>query len=193
MAGIEHNLSFDPETHQYWVDGEEVLSVTQILKSCCIIDDTWFTEVARQRGQAIHLATEYLDQNDLNWDSISPKIAGYVKSYKQFKSDVDFTIERIECPFFNPTYRFAGTPDRVGIIHGEKTILDLKIGQRADWHRLQTAGYALLMGNGYKRYGLYLTNKGTYNLDEHRNHQDYNVFLSGLTVANWNKRNGKGN
>ncbi len=63
----------------------------------------------------------------------------------------------------------------------------------SDWHRLQTAGYVILLGNSYKRYGLYLTNKGTYALDQHRNHRDYNVFLSALTVANWIKRNGKGN
>lgn len=186
MSRPGHNLSFDPQTHQYWVDGEEVLSVTQILKSCCIVDETWFTEVARDRGQAVHLATQYLDQEKLDWDSISPGIAGYVDSYRQFKSDTDFTIERNESPLFNPIYRFAGTPDRIGTINGEKTILDIKIGQRASWHRLQTAGYALLVGNGYKRYGLYLTNKGTYALERHRNHQDHRVFLSALTVANWN-------
>ena len=55
-------LSFDPITHQYRLDGERVPSVTQVLSVCGLIDDTWYTEESRQRGQAIHLATKLLDE-----------------------------------------------------------------------------------------------------------------------------------
>lgn len=185
--------SFDPETHQYRVDGEKVLSVTQVLNVCGLIDDTWYTEEGGQRGQAIHLATQLYDEDDLDWESVSPEISGYLDAYRKFRQEVSFEPDLIEHPLYSPTYRYAGTPDRTGIMNGENVIFEIKSGQTAKWHRLQTAGYALLLGNGYKRYGLYLTNKGTYNLDHHRNHQDYNVFLSALTVANWNRGNGKRN
>ena len=56
-------FTFDPDTHQYWVGGEKVLSVTQILKTCGLIDDTWYTEKGRQRGQAVHLATQLYDED----------------------------------------------------------------------------------------------------------------------------------
>ncbi len=45
-------LSFDPETHQYWVDGEKVLSVTQVLKAAGLVDDRWYTIEGIRRPQA---------------------------------------------------------------------------------------------------------------------------------------------
>ena len=177
--------SFDPETHQYRVDGEKVLSVTQVLNVCGLIDDTWYTEEGGQRGQAIHLATQLYDEDDLDWESVSPEISSYLDAYRKFRQEVSFEPDLIEHPLYSPTYRYAGTPDRTGIMNGENVIFEIKSGQKAKWHQLQTAGYALLIDHNVERYVVYLSGNGSYRLDQHRNSSDMNVFLSALTIAYW--------
>jgi hypothetical protein len=181
-------LSFDPATHQYRVDGETILSVTQILKACGIIDDTWYTKESAQRGQAVHLATQLFDESDLDWDSVSPEITGYLDAYRKFRQEVIFEVDMIEQPIYSATYRFAGTPDRTGILNGKNVVIDIKSGQKAKWHRLQTAGYALLLDRPVERYVLYLLKTGSYRLDQHRSSSDTSVFLAALSVASWSTK-----
>ena len=51
-------IKLDRETHTYTPN---LPSVTEILRSVGLIDATWYTEEARQRGTAVHLACEYWD------------------------------------------------------------------------------------------------------------------------------------
>ena len=47
----------------------------------------------------------------------------------------------------------GGTPDSTGISNGESIVLDIKSGQKAKRHRLQTAEYSLLLDYIIERYG----------------------------------------
>lgn len=47
-------VAFDPLTHTYTMDGEPVLSVTQLCEQAGLVDKTFFTEEARQRGTDVH-------------------------------------------------------------------------------------------------------------------------------------------
>ena len=59
-------LTFVPTKHRYLLDGRVVPGVTSILKAAGYVDDTYFTEYARDRGSAAHAATHYYDEGDLD-------------------------------------------------------------------------------------------------------------------------------
>ena len=65
IPACTHPIQFDEAAHVYTVAGVERPSVTQILKDAGLIDTTWYTDEARQRGRAVHLAAQFLDEDDL--------------------------------------------------------------------------------------------------------------------------------
>src|SRR3989338_2196847 len=97
-------LTFDEENHLYCFEGKPVQSVTQILKSAGLIDDQWFTEAARRRGQYVHEAAQYLDEEDLNWENVDPILQPYLRAYEKFKAETGFIPILIEKRLYNPTY-----------------------------------------------------------------------------------------
>lgn len=190
-------FTFDPNEHRYYLDGVEIPGVTSILKEVGL-SQFWggFTEAA-WRGLHVHEAAELLDLNDLDWNSVYPKWAGYVHAYDRFKRDKGFVPELIEYQTYHPQFRFAGTIDRRGMLTelGERrVILDLKTGVEEDWHRWQTAGYLVLGGPSWaldRRGDLYLHEDGTYSpIHWHDDNADIRTFLSALTVTHtkWSQR-----
>src|SRR3989338_6921714 len=90
-------LTFNDETHEYFWNGEKVpYSVTGILKVSGLIDTTWYNEPARVRGTYVHEATQFLDEDCLEWDSLDPVITPYVEAYARFKTESKFHVKRIE-------------------------------------------------------------------------------------------------
>jgi outer membrane lipoprotein-sorting protein len=68
----------------------------------------------------------------------------------------------------NETYLYGGTLDRTGVLMpygGPSVLVDLKTGQKADWHAIQTAAYAELLNRAIhkpvKRFSLYLQEDGS--------------------------------
>ena len=182
-------LAFDETTHTYTLGGEILPSVTQIIKETGLAGDSNWTPDPFYliRGTLVHQATALLDRNDLDEASVDPQIRGYLESYKRFLKETGFLPEVVEVPRFNPTLRYAGTPDRVGRLSGEGLVLDLKTGvSRPRWHKIQTAGYVLLSPeHPEKRAALYLGGDGTFSLVEHTDPHDSQVFLAALTVHRW--------
>ena len=177
-------IVFNNEGHIYTVDGKIIPSVTTIIKDCGLIDTTWFTEGATTRGTYVHQATELLDRDDLDEASLDPVLIPYVDAYRRFKQETGFVIDDIEKRVHNATYGYAGTLDRTGTFIGDKTksIIDIKTGQPAKWHGVQLAAYALCYQEPHNRYGVYLSNTGSYRLERYKNRQDTQVFLACLTV-----------
>lgn len=174
---------------------EHLPRVTGILKDAGLIDTTWFTAGACERGSAVHLACQYLDEGDLDISSLDPQLEGYVRAYCAWKHDSNITgIQWIEMPMQDPLGMYRGTPDRV-LITRPRMLADLKTGQYHPSHKWQTAAYVNCLQDpySYSRIGVYLTKDGKYSVREFPKTEyrdDLNIFMAALTIVQAKKRNG---
>lgn len=178
----------DPETHTYYL-GEKVLpSVTQILDDVGIIDSNKFCkdEFYLDRGHAIHSATDLIDKGQLDRRSLDKRIKGYVAAYEAFKKDTGFEVMASEIAAYSKTYKYAGTSDKIGLLYGNKSMIDLKSNDVPGWCGIQLSGYCeLFPGKMYERFGLGLKEDGSYRLRQFDNFRDRTVFLAALNVYNY--------
>lgn len=169
--------------------------VTKILADAGLVDTTWFTAEGCERGQMVHLACQYLDEGDLDEDSLDPALMGYVEAYKSFRAQQGACEwEWIECPRQDPMGLYRGTPDRIVIVR-PRSLWDLKGGAPLRWHAIQTAAYVNMLPDpySYRRFGLYLKPNGQYSVREYPRadyQRDLNVFMSALTLHNWRDHHG---
>lgn len=218
----EKTLLFDEQTHTYLLDGHEIPSVTQIMKVAGIIDGSFYNDVGRLRGSAVHLATQYLDEGELNpengaldWASLDAEITPYVHAYVRFKQESGFVPEMIEKRVLHtrdvgkpPCIAYAGTLDRTGHFpctgspSGSYAILDIKTGSIPKWAGIQLAAYAHALPPEIpiRRFALQLKNTGKYKLQEFKDTDDYMAFygachiVQGQRLINqWRVKNGKSN
>jgi hypothetical protein len=190
-------FSFDPVRHLYTLDGKVLPSVTQILAP--LIDYSGVPpavlERARRLGQAVHRMTELYDIDDLDMDNLAPELMPYLTAWIKFRAETGFTPEGIEEQHYHPALRFAGTLDRRGLIGGRPSVLDIKkmlvLGPIIG---VQLAAYKeLCIKKGLPvedRYGLGLRNDGTYRLVPFTDKGDWPVFLSLLTIRNFEEKHG---
>jgi len=179
------NCRFEPDSHRFFIGDRQVVSVTQALKIVGVIDDTWYSEEGRARGEAVHLACHFLDLDMLDWKSLDPQIVPYVQAYQKFLNESGFIPGLIEQPVYNHAFFYAGILDRTGILNGENVLIDIKSGDPEPWADLQTAGYARCLLQHHRRFTLRLYPNGTYKLVERKNPNDVQVFLAAVAVANW--------
>jgi hypothetical protein len=128
--------TFTELTHTYKTDGVVVPSVTQVLTLAGISDVSGvplhILERAAAIGTAVHQATELLEQDDLDMESLDPSTVGYVKAYQLFKEVTGFKAEMVEyrtvaeCSGF----KYGMCVDRVGTIEGKEYVLDIKTSSR---------------------------------------------------------------
>jgi len=184
-------LVFDPERHAYILDGRVIPSVTQILTAEGIINGQWYTEDGRRRGGHVHLALRYLDEGRLDEDSVTDEVRPYLEAWQRFISETGFICLQIEQPYADRNLGFAGTPDRVGWMDGDKTlsIIDIKTGSPEPWHALQTAAYAVGIGKRMaKRWSVYLRNDGNYRLVQYQDIDDINAWIGLVSIRNWKQK-----
>lgn len=189
------NVEFDPEAHAYAANGKAYPSVTQILDAAGFGEwlrriDAETLEYARTRGEAVHLATRYLDEGTLDWGTVSEPIKGCVEAYARWKRRSRFIPIAIEQPMVNSRLGFAGMPDRIGLIYGVPVIVDTKTGAESPAHALQLAGYAMLIPQATiaRRFALYLRDDKTFRVKEFPLKdlaRDTAAFRAALTIANW--------
>lgn len=170
-------LTFDEQRHEYTIDGTVLPSVTTIIQPIRFIKhggavDSYARMMAAERGTRVHeacLAYDFDPSIELDAD-----ILPYVEAYATFKRDYGVTDwMHYELPLGNLLIGYAGTVDRIGIIDGEITVVDLKSGASVDKHMLQAqlSAYALLARScniviaplpSIKLIGLQLRNDGKY-------------------------------
>ncbi len=184
-------IDFDPVTHEYRLEGVILPSVTQILSAEGFIDDTWFTEQARERGRIVHKATHLYDMDDLDEDTVDPVIALYLEAWKRFKGESGFVVEHSERQVWSTTYQYAGTLDRQGRFPKGRlpAIIDIKTGACNRWTGLQLAAYETALNEPHERYGVELRGDGTYKLMPFTDRTDRAVWLSAVSVHHWKKFN----
>ncbi|WP_431068232.1 hypothetical protein [Ralstonia holmesii] len=190
-------LRFDEAKHEYFVRGVRYPSVTQILAP--LVDYSQVPravlERARKLGQAVHRMTELYDLDDLDMDDLADELRPYLTAWIKFRAETGFVPESIEKRLYHPALRFAGTPDRSGLINRRRAVIDIKkmlyLGPVIG---LQLAAYKeLFEKNGTHvedRYALGLRADGTYRLQEFKDKTDWPTFLSLLTTRNWREKHG---
>ena len=199
--GAESGLTFDPVEHRYALNGKPVPNVTSILDSLGFGDfgrvSPGVMEAARARGEDVHSACELLDKGILDWTTVSEEISGYVIAYQKFKHEFNPELLAIEERVYHPTYRFAGTLDRVWRIRGDIDLTDIKAGTEQAAHPMQTAAYRLAWDSGHppslavkRRHALYLRSSGTFDYRLHNGVSDGAAFLAALQLFHWRGSNG---
>jgi hypothetical protein len=171
------------------MDGLPVPGVTRLLKHVgyeVYGAGSWH----RDRGKAVHLACQFLDEGCLKWETVTDEILPHVVAYERFKKDTGFKPKRIEEPLFHMTLKYGGTLDREGTwdLGPERVLLDFKSGAVSPWTGLQLAGYDLLLPPlklPRLRCGLALQENGFYNYKPFKDHQDKNLFLSIVAFYWW--------
>ena len=127
-------IDFDPDKHEYRIDGKVVPSVTHI---CRILNydvadgnnNKWLRDYAADRGSRVHAYTAAIDYGE-ELDEVDADCAGYVEAYIRFLRDFkpDWTgIERI---VGNERARYAGTLDRMGYMEDRAVLIDIKTGAK---------------------------------------------------------------
>lgn len=161
-----------------------MLRVTDVLKAAGLIDPTWFTQEARDRGQAVHLATELHDQGEL--DESQPwgdaKAVKRFQTYQRFRREKNCNIIAVEHEITHPL-GFAGRMDRLVEMDSRRGVLDIKPPGESAWHPIQLAAYQAGAGPEWPcRWNLYL-GETSYRLVERKNPHDWNVFKAALILA----------
>ncbi len=181
-------LTFDSKKHRYFVDGKPVLSVTQYLKLAGCIDDEWYTEGGRQRGSAAHTAIHYLNENDLDRNSLHSIVVPFVAGYDKFVADTGFVPKLVEHRIYDPIYGVTGTLDVTGTwkLSPGNIIIDYKTGTIEDHVALQLAAYEAGLPERHRRFALQLKPDATYKLSkEYTDRNDIKIFRSMVVEVNW--------
>lgn len=173
----------------YRIGGRRVPSVTEILRYGGWVDfsgvDPGVLARAAERGHFVHEASELLDEDDLDWDTVPREWAGYVRAYAEFRAHSDLEILASEEVITNEAYRYCGQLDRRGRMRGRPCILDIKTSyQPSDTWGIQIAGYAAAFDLPHDRYALWLRRDGTYRLIPYCQPDDTRLFLASALVVN---------
>lgn len=192
-------LFFDEATHTYYYNGNKVPGVTSILEDVGLSDFSMvppdILAQAQALGTEVHHITELSDKGEDIGIQASEAGMAMLLQYDQFIYDFQVTFIEVEKKIFCEKYLYAGTLDRIAVFNklSDKPVLfDIKTGQPSISHQIQTAAYEYAYKEDKRskmdRYTLYLSTEG-YKLSEpYRNRQDFDVFLSALSVYNYKRR-----
>lgn len=144
-------IDFSEQEHRYWVDGNEVPSVTQVIRFLSIDQavgaDPAMRAAAAERGTRIHSAC--CDYDFDHMCDVDGDITGWVEGYAKFLRDYqvdDWTAQEKIVAGDIAGLRMAGTIDRVGIVDGDLMVIDIKTGSKIHEAPVsaQTVAYALM-------------------------------------------------
>ena len=188
-------LQFDPAEHRYSVDGREIPSVTTILKDAGMVDYSFCTEFARERGSMAHKAIHFDMENDLDETSLNPMLVGYVQAARAVVRDLRLTTLAVERRLHSPLMDVAGTLDYLGEADGKIHLIDWKTGDPPPAVALQLAAYADLLHEDdgtrvARRIAARLRQDGTYTLVHYTDRHDIAKFRAAVQVAAWRKEHG---
>ena len=188
---------FDEASHTYTVDGVAVPSVTQImggLRDFAGIPE-WVLAAAAVRGDAAHRACALLDLDDLDESTVAPKVAPYLDGWRLFSQREKPEWALVERPLYDPTNRYAGTPDRAGWALDGWGVFEIKTtAQLHPAFGVQLAGYHRLVcvdadfEPATRRYVVQLLPNGKYRVEQYKDPLDEVVFASCLAINHWRRR-----
>lgn len=209
MCGLAPYLEYDDASHVYFVDGEEVPSITQVLKEVGAVNSDYFTEEAARRGTLVHALTEQLDRPvGEKSDQMPPcseeelnVAAKYVAQWVRLRENVPFKIEEggIEEKVFDSVHCYAGRLDRRVTITDQcvsRALIEIKTnksGYLPKWTGLQLAAqaHAKEPGELFRRFAFVLTPE-RYLIHEFPTSEfvnDRDTFLAMVRSVRWLRAN----
>ncbi len=145
MSVRKANVEFDETTHTYRLHGRVLPSVTAIIGR--VLPGFQADDYYLQRGRALHHGCRLLDEGRLDWNSVSPEIAGRIQAFAKFRSDCPAETVARERSLAHSTYGFAGTLDLM-LKQDRLLVCDMK-STLTPQARLQLAAYSLLWKHNY--------------------------------------------
>jgi hypothetical protein len=193
-------ITFEEATHTYRDKSGAIWpSVTTILKPVydfANIDPTVLENKAAL-GTYVHKASELIDEGRLDWSAVIEPALPYCRAYEKFMREVDPMYLGAETLVYHTGMRFAGTFDRLALIGGVLTLIDIKtVAVLSAAVGVQLAAYekALLDCAGTKveaRAALQLMPNGNYRLVPFNKPNDWTVFVALKTVWNFAQEKSK--
>lgn len=197
MQVLEHpqptqSLRLEEETHTYWLGGDRIPGISELLRYWGYFDDTYYTEMGRDIGSAVHAGIHDIEVGGAAAIEFSNvKILHRLDEYVRFKGDKDFRVLYAERILLDPGQRYACKIDLWGQFGDSttKALVEVKCGAELAWHKLQTAGQRrCLPPEPTRRFALYLPATGRYSLKEHTDRAD-EALVDGLASGFWWNKN----
>jgi hypothetical protein len=190
------NIERDEE-HVYTVDGKIMPSVTQILQAHLQIDYYHQDDYYKDRGSEVDRCSVLYLEDDLDWDTIDPRVRPFIEQFKIFCETSSFSSIAHHGFVHDPVMGFAGEFDLFGTMGDWDSprfvLIDIKTGSEMPHYKLQTAMYVMAFLQTHtdftghsltdiKRFGLYLA-RDHYKLKKHDNPVDFS-YAQSICLAN---------
>ena len=184
-------ITFDESRHEYRLHGKVVPSVTQILRDAGVIDATWFTQDAAERGTRVHHAIHRSDMG-IDCGSITDEVLPYLCAWREFVEVAGVKIMASEKRVWSSRLRYAGTLDKYAKVGAKSIVIDIKTGPVMPWCALQTAAYMYASLEMHckcdGRMGVHLGADGKYSVHSYGDFRsDFAQFTTAL--LQWRKQN----
>jgi hypothetical protein len=143
------SFQFIEESHEYLLNGERLWSPTSAFKQVRWVDDTYYTDEHRYRGQYVHWIRRLDDENDLDIKDVAPEYLGFLEAYYAVKALWKIVPRMGERPLYHPDLRYGVTPDsECLILDGDPAIVEYKSGEPGSgpppwWTAIQTLSQEL--------------------------------------------------
>ena len=188
-------LEFSALTHQYFLNGKELISVTKVFEKVGVTDFSRVPfdviEPARQFGDVVHDMAAMFGNEVLDEDTVDLEYEGFLESIRSFFKDHVKKILAIEYKVCNVVHHYAGTLDILYLNKKKELCLDdwktPKHEQKAS--KWQTVAYFKALPKEIcevkRRHAVHLRADGTYEMFEHKNpiRRDFDDFLTFLRCA----------
>ena len=185
-------IRFDEGAHAYYLHGVRVPSITQMLRADGRIDTTWFTAEARDRGSDVHAAVAAHALGALARDEYEGRHRPYFLAAVDALAVLRPEIVAVEEPWIERRYRYGGRVDLAWRLHGAYGVCELKTGDPAKWHGIQTALQAIMAeqetgipATSVQRHALYLGANGRYRLHDFRKTLVSDFGAARAILAKW--------
>lgn len=169
-------FAFCATTHEYLDEdrGEVLPHITSLLEAAGLTDERWYSEESCERGSRVHRMSADWDLGAItNPDVIVSMWKGWLLAHVAAMKAIPHEWWHIEEPWVHAWHRFGGRLDRVGIVYGAVSVVEIKSGPFTKAHPIQTALQAILASpvvrlppEAIVRYGLYEKANGKWKLEE---------------------------
>ena len=193
------DLTFREATHRYFYLGQELTSVTHAIGAVGITDFSKvpfeLMEQAQLIGDYVHEIARLYALNNLDEDTLDPRLSGYLQGIKKFFSENVQKVLLAEARVYDLGLGYAGTCDLVYRNFKRKVCLDdFKTAKNAHpAAQLQTAAYKRPVERLYglkvdERAGVHIRGLGDYDRIPYHNPADFGDFVHALAVARWKQK-----
>src|SRR3990167_1236157 len=174
---------------------EKYPRVTTILSEAGLTDFSKINpvvlEASAKFGTAVHLATKLWDETNLNMETLSAPLLPSLEAWKKFKRDYGIIcFVDIEKHVISKKWKYQGHLDRIAIVYGERTLIDIKsVNTVMPATAIQTAGYKIGWEETSKqrirqRWCVQVLEDG-YKITEFKERTDESVFIACLQLYRW--------